>query len=80
MSGEIEHFESRIAKVEDHIRHDKFEELVLLVQQIQDSLRVVRDLSFFEKQKQRIEKFDKMILGYVQAKERELLVETKYYR
>lgn len=80
MSGEIEHFESRIAKVEDFIRHDKFEELVALVQQIQDSLRVVRDLSFFEKQKQRIEKFDKMIMGYVQGKERELVLETKYYR
>jgi hypothetical protein len=40
----------------------------------------VRDLSFFEKQKQRIERFDKMILSYVSAKEHELIFENAYYR
>ena len=31
MSQEIEHFESRIARVEDFIRQDRFQELVQLV-------------------------------------------------
>jgi hypothetical protein len=39
-------------------------------------LRVVRDLSFFEKQKQRIERFDKTIMAYVLAKEKELVFEN----
>lgn len=51
MSQEIEHFETRIARVEDYIRQNKLAELVLLVRQLQESLNVVRDLSFFEKQK-----------------------------
>ncbi len=34
MSQEIEHFETRIAKVEEFIRHNRFLELVSLVQQI----------------------------------------------
>lgn len=32
MSQEIEHFENRIAKVEEHIRNDRFLELVVLVE------------------------------------------------
>ena len=61
MSMEIEHFENRIAKVEDYIRQNRLGDLVILVRQLQESLKVVRDLSFFEKQKQRIERFDKAI-------------------
>eukprot|EP00347_Sterkiella_histriomuscorum_P022232 403331208 len=80
MSQEIEHFESRIAKVEEYVRLDRFNELVSLVQQLQESLKVVRDLSFFEKQKQRIEKFDKMIMNYMQVKEKELIFDTQYYK
>jgi len=38
-------------------------------------LRVVRDLTVFEKQKDRIEKFDKLILQYVQQKEKEYLTD-----
>ncbi|CDW77287.1 UNKNOWN [Stylonychia lemnae] len=80
MSQEIEHFESRVAKVEEYIRLNKFSELVLLVQQLQESLKVVRDLSFFEKQKQRIEKFDKMIQAYAQNKEKEFIFECNFYK
>ena len=79
MSQEIEHFETRIAKVEEFIRHNKFHELVGLVYQLQESLRVVRDLSFFEKQKQRIERFDKTIMAYVLAKEKELVFENSSF-
>ena len=31
MSQEIEQFESRVAKVEEYIRHNRFDELVILV-------------------------------------------------
>lgn len=75
MSQEIEHFEHRISKVEDYIKQNKFIELTQLIQQLQESLKVVRDVSFFEKQKQRIERYDKMILTYLQAKEKEYVFE-----
>lgn len=41
---------------------------------------MVRDISFFEKQKQRIERFDKMIMGYLQTKEKELVYESDIYK
>lgn len=80
MSMEIEHFENRIAKVEEYIRQNKFVELAHLIQQLQDSLKVVRDLSFFEKQKQRIERFDKMIMTYMVQKENELVFKNDFYK
>ena len=39
----------------------------------------MRDLSFFEKQKQRIERFDKAIMQYLLMKERELVLECPSY-
>jgi hypothetical protein len=41
---------------------------------------VVRDLNVFEKQRQRIEKFDKMILGYVARKERDVIFDNPHYQ
>lgn len=73
MSQEIEHFETRIARVEDYIRQNRLGELVTLVRQLQESLKVVRDLSFFEKQKQRIERFDKAISTYAEGKRAEVV-------
>ena len=40
----------------------------------------MRDLSFFEKQKQRIEKFDKMIQNYMQSKEKEFVFDCNFYK
>lgn len=55
-------------------------ELVDSMKQVQDSLKVVRELSFFEKQRQRIDRFDKMIMSYMQSKEKEYLFDTQAYR
>ncbi len=73
MASEIEHFEQRIAKALHLIQSDNLAELALLIQQLKDSLKVVRGMTGFEKQKDRVEKFEQHVLEYIQSQENEIL-------
>ena len=79
MAAEIEHFEESIGQVEELMRKDSLAELTSLMGSIQESLNMVSNLSFFDKQKQRLDRFKKGIIAYTGQKEDEMIVPDKSF-
>jgi hypothetical protein len=85
MSKEIEEFEQRVQKVDEYIRADDLVELCnLVVNQLGASLSVVKELAspdskqvFKQHQHNRLQRFEKLILTFVQYKQTEILEKDK---
>ena len=61
------------------MRRDSLVELTALMGSIQESLNMVSNLSFFDKQKQRLDRFKKGIISYATQKEDEMIVADKTF-
>ena len=72
MSNEIERFQERIGRVEELIRDDDLNALAWLLADLKLSLGMIESFSFFQKQKQRLDRLEKSILEYTQMKEEQI--------
>ena len=64
MSRDIERFQERIGRVEELIQDDDINALASLLVELKLSLEMIQSFSFFQKQKQRLDRYEKVILEY----------------
>ena len=69
MTGDIERFQERISQVEELIEADDLNALAQLLVDLKLSLELIESFSFFQKQKQRLDRYEKVIVEYTQRKE-----------
>ena len=69
MSDDIERFQERIGRVEDLIQDDDLIQLSRLLTDLKLSLEMIQNFSFFQKQKQRLDRFEGSILDYARRQE-----------
>ena len=69
MSRDIERFQERISRVEELIEMDDLNSLASLLVDLKLSLEIIQSFSFFQKQKQRLDRYEKSIVEYTRMKE-----------
>ena len=78
MSCDIERFQERIGRVEELIEEDDLISLAELLTDLKLSLEMIQSFSFFQKQKQRLDRFEGSILEYTRIKEDQVFHKVKY--
>ena len=69
MSSDIERFQEKISRVETLIAEDDLNGLASLLVDLKLSLEMIQSFSFFQKQKQRLDRYEQLILDYTMRKE-----------